>query len=130
MLSMAVGPIGVRGTKVEYRDGTLIQEDGTGLMFVVMDGKLSLIENSDIFDASNATTIATAKLEQLRRENGPAIRGDAYLAIVDGSGYLVNNGQKRYLTSEAAISKYNFNRGKFTSRSAADLPASTGADLG
>ncbi len=114
---------------MEYRDGTLIQEDGTGLMFVVMDGKQSQIENSDIFDASNATTVATAKLEQLRREGGPAISGDAYLAIVDGGGYLVNNGEKRYLTSEAAIRKYHFNRGKFTNRSAADLPTSAGDDL-
>jgi hypothetical protein len=115
---------------MEYRDGTLIQEDGTGLMFIVMDGKLSVIENSEIFDASNATTIATAKLEQLRRERGPAICGDAYLAIVDGDGYLVNNGENRYLTGEAAIRKYNFNRRKFSERSAADLPASAGTDLG
>ena len=99
-------------------------------MFVVIDGRLSVIENSEIFDASNATTIDTAKLEQLRHEGGPAISGDAYLAIVDGDGYLVNNGEKRYFTSEEAIRKYGFNRGKFQNRSAADLPTSAGADLG
>jgi hypothetical protein len=130
MLSMQPSRLIREEQNVEYTDGTLIQEDGTGLMFVVIDGKLSLIENSEIFDASNATTIGTAKLALLRREIGPAISGDAYLAIVDGAGYLVNNGEKRYLRSEEAIRKYNFNRGKFQDRSAADLPASAGADLG
>jgi hypothetical protein len=129
MLSTAVFRIIREEQTMEYRDGTLIREDGTDLMFVVMDGRLSVIENNDIFDASNATTVDTTRLGHLGKERGPAIGSDAYLAFVDGKGYLINNGEKRYFTSEAAIRKYNVNRSKFSERDAADLPTAAGADL-
>ncbi|HCU51972.1 MAG TPA: hypothetical protein DGG94_19590 [Micromonosporaceae bacterium] len=115
---------------VEYQDGTLITEENTGLTFLVMSGKLSSIENGDLFDVSDTTMVDTAKLEELRREGGPAVSPEAYLAIADGRGYLVNNGQKQYFTSEDAIKKYHFNRGKFQEKMPADLPEASGPDLG
>jgi hypothetical protein len=130
MLSTAVFRIILEEQKVEYRDGTLIREDGTDLMFVVMDGRLSVIENNDIFDTSNATTVDTTRLGHLGKERGPTIGSDAYLAVVDGNGYLINNGVKRHFTSEAAIAKYNVNRSKFRELTHADLPTSAGTDLG
>jgi hypothetical protein len=126
---MSTDPLGGEH-QVDYQDGTLITEDGTGLTFVIMDGKLCSIENGDLFDMNNVTTVDTGTLEQLRQEGGPAVSSDAYLAIVDGKGYLVNNGQRRYFTSEDAIRKYNFNRGKFQDKSTSDIPDSEGANLG
>lgn len=115
---------------MDYQDGTLIKEAGTGLTFLIMDNRLSVIENPDIIDMSNATEVQTDELERLRQEGGPAISGDAYLAIAEGKGYLVNNGEKRYFTSEDAIRKYHFNRGKFQEKAMADLPQAEGGNLG
>src|SRR2546428_213474 len=127
MLSMSTDPLGGE-QQMDYQDGTLIKEAGTGLTFLIMDGKLCVIENSDIMDMNNATEVDTDRLEQLRQEGGPAISSDSYLAIVEGKGYLVNNGQKRYFASEDAIKKYHFNRGKFQEKSGSDLPESAGSD--
>lgn len=115
---------------MEYQDGTLIREADTGLTFLIIDSKLSVIENPDIIQVDGVTEIQTDELEQLRQEGGPAISSDAFLAIVDGKGYLVNNGEKRYFTSEGAIRKYHFNRGKFQERAATELPQREGAQLG
>ncbi len=115
---------------MDYQDGTLIREAGTGLTFLIMDSKLSVVENRDIIDMSGATEVQTDELERLRQEGGPAISSDAYLAIVEGKGYLVNNGEKRYFTSEDSIRKYHFNRGKFQEKAMADLPSSEGGNLG
>ena len=115
---------------MNYQDGTLIREAGTGLTFLILDSKLSVVENPDIIDLNGATEVETDELEQLRQEGGPAISSDSYLAIVEGKGYLVNNGEKRYFTSEDAIRKYHFNRGKFQQKAMSDLPQSEGGNLG
>ena len=115
---------------MDYQDGTLIREAGTGLTFLVLDSKLSVVENSDIMQMDGVTEVQTEELERLRQEGGPAISGDSYLAIVDGKGYLVNNGEKRYFTSEDAIRKYHFNRGKFQQKAMGDLPQAEGGNLG
>ncbi len=114
---------------MDLRDGTLIREDGSGLLFLILDGKLSVIENSDIIDATNATTLDPARLDLLRTDAGPPIARDAHLATADGKNFLVNNGQKRPFTTAEAIRRYHFHPHKFTPHSPTSLPTPTGPPL-
>lgn len=113
---------------MNYPDGTLLEEEGTGLKFIVMDGKLSYIENAGLF-AGGAQKVSTDELEQLRREGGEQIGSDAYLAMAEGKGYLVNQGKKRYLAAADTVGKYHFNQGAFQQKSPGDLPAEDGPEL-
>lgn len=109
-------------------EGTLLEEEGTGLKFVVMDGKLSYVENAGLFDGS-AQTVNTQDLESLRSTGGDQIGSDAYLAMAEGKGYLVNGGKKRYLASAETVGKYHFNSGAFQDKAPGDLPGDDGPEL-
>jgi hypothetical protein len=109
-------------------EGTLLEEEGTGLKFVVMDGKLSYVENAGLFDGS-AQMVNNQDLESLRSSGGDQISSDAYLAMAEGKGYLVNGGKKRYLASAETVGKYHFNSGAFQDKAPGDLPSDDGPEL-
>jgi len=126
-------PLGLARDYMPYSDGTRVNDDSSGIVYLAIDGMLRRIPDPATYDnlfVAGASVGHVGSLPPDIYPIGPMITIGAYLAQ-DGAGkvYLMVDGVKRWIVSPAAAARFSFDLGKVQSVPAATLDISQGADI-